>query len=219
MTGVTMPEPETQRKSRADAKLDAGVLDGLGFFRGQYRTKKHKAAILLAEDELTVTEVAKTLGISRSFLYEWKAEPEFQQIIGHYAGEIVADALKLPIAKKMWRVQVLNDGVLGDLEAKRLRGEYYASLLADNAETAMMREFGHAVPEWAATGKFVSQPKIAANGKTVTEWAYDRALESAIESKLKQAAQELGQWVEQSKQDINVSDGITREYILVDDDE
>ena len=56
--------------------------------------------------------------------------------------------------------------------------------------------FGSMTPPWAATGKYVEQPKISANGTIVTEWAYDRALETSINEKLKQAAQELGQWQE-----------------------
>lgn len=170
----------------------------------QNGAKRDKAAILFADDELrtspgkrrTAQDVADEIGVSRRTITRWKDDPEFRAMIQDAKGKITADALRLPIAQKLERVRILNDSLMGDLEAKRLRAEHYAALRDDNAGSAMMQDFGFAIPAWAATGKFVAQPKIAANGKTVVEWAYDRALETSINEKLKQAAQELGQWEE-----------------------
>ena len=188
-----MPDsPSRQRKSRANAKLDASVVADLAFFAEPDGTKRHKAAILLAEDELTDRQIAAKLKIGRTTLHRWKQEPEFQQVMGDYRGQIVAEALKLPIAKKHERIRILNDSLMADLEARRLRGETYAARVG-TPEEAARDMFGSMTPPWAATGKYVEQPEIAANGKMVTEWAYDKALESSINDKLKQAAQELGQ--------------------------
>jgi hypothetical protein len=60
---------------------------------------------------------------------------------------------------------------------------------------------------------YVAQPKIAATGKTVTEWAFDKPLDSALKETLKQAAQELGQWEDRASVDVN---HVVREYIGID---
>lgn len=193
-----MPAASRQRKSRADAKLDASVVADLDFFTGPNRTKKHRAAILLAEDEMTDREIAADLNISRTTIHEWKHEPEFQQVMGDYAGQIIAEALKLPIARKHVRVKELNDLNERYHRIIEARAERHAAALADSPESAARAIFGDVTPAEAATGLLVAQPKIAANGKTVTEWAFDKSLDSAIKETHKQAATELGQWQERT---------------------
>lgn len=205
----------TQSKNRSDAKLDKSLLTGLAFFVGQNRTKKHKAAILLAEDELTGEEIARKLGMSRSTLYEWRADPEFQQIIGQYAGVIIAESLKLPIAKKHERIKGYNALNEAYWEIKRLRGERNAEEIADTPEQAVRLAFGDVTPAEASTGMLLRQPKISANGKTVVEWAFDKPLDSAIKETYKQAAQELGQWVDQSS--VGIDQTITTIRIIGED--
>lgn len=204
-----------QRKSRADAKLDASVVADLPFFTGLNRTKKHRAAILLAEDEMTDREIAAALNISRTTLHEWKQEPEFQQVMGDYAGQIVAEALKLPIARKHVRVKELND--LNERYHRIIdeRARRHAAALEDSPEAAARAIFGDVTPAEAATGMLVAQPKIAANGKTVTEWAFDKALDSAIKETHKQAATELGQWQERTA----VEQTTTMVQVILDEDE
>lgn len=196
-----MASSPAQPKSRADAKLDATVVTDLAFFFGPNRAKKHKAAILLAEDDLSDREIAAKLKMSRSTLHEWKQESEFQQVMGDYHGSIVAEALKLPIAKRTERVRVLNELHESYLETKHLRGETY-KLAADTPEEAARQIFGGGTVPWARTGMYVQQPKISASGKTVVEWAFDSSLDSAIKSTQKQAAQELGQWEDKSSVDV-----------------
>lgn len=162
-------------------------------FAGQNRTKKHRAAILLAEDELTDEAIAAELRISRSTLSDWKTDPEFSSVMGGYRGEIVAAALKLPIAKKYERVAILNN-LLGRYEAIiEARASRHTEELQDTPDNAVRGVFGDVTPAEATTGMLVRQPKIAASGKTVVEWAFDKPLDSAIKETLKQAAQELGQ--------------------------
>ncbi len=204
-----------QRNSRSDVKLDASLLTGLAFFTGQNRTKKHKAAILLAEDELTGEEIARKLRMSRTTLYEWRADPEFQQIIGQYAGAIIAESLKLPIAKKYERIKGYNALNESYWEIKRLRGERNAEEIADTPEQAVRLAFGDVTPAEASTGMLLRQPKIAANGKTVVEWAFDKPLDSAIKETYKQAAQELGQWVDQSS--VGIEQTVTTIRIIGED--
>lgn len=196
-----MVKPTGQRKSKQRTAANRVVQNG---------ANRERAAILIADDDLKPIQqprrsdqaIADEIGVHRNTIVRWKRDPEFQAMIQDAKGKIKADALRLPIAQKLERIRILNDGLMGDLEARRLRGETYAQRAGTPAEAA--REvFGSSTPPWAATGKFVEKPKISANGTIVTEWAYDSALESQINEKLKQAAQELGQWDE----NINVNHG------------
>lgn len=204
--------PRTQRKSRADAKLDASVVADYEFFNGQNRTKKHKAAILLAEDDLTDRQIAALLGISRSTLSEWKQHPDFAAVRGNYEGEIIAEALKLPIAKKHQRIRELNDLNERYHQIISQRAETYAKA-AQTPEEAARQVFGSATPPWAATGMYMAQQKISAGGITVTDWVFDKALDSAIKETHKQAATELGQWEENLN--VNHSGLEEQEYVIV----
>ena len=204
-----MTTTPAQRKTRTKATLDTSVVAGLAFFGEQNRTKKHQAAILVAEDALTDEEIAKAVKIGRTTLWEWKQHPEFQQVIGDYRGRIIAEALRLPIAKKHERVRQLNElnerywAIIED------RAAMYAEM-AGTPEEAARAVFGNDTVPWARTGMMVQQPKIAASGKTVVEWAFDRSLDSAIKETHKQAAQELGQWEDRASVDVNQ---VIREYV------
>lgn len=184
-------------------------------FSGRFRTKKYQAAILAAEDELTDDAIAAKVGVGRTTFYEWKRDPEFAAIVGDYQGEIIAEALKLPIAKKHERIRQLNDLQESYWQIIRDRGERYRAEAKDSPDSALARAFGDHTPSEASTGMLVKQMKIAANGKTVTDWVFDRALDSAIKETHKQAAQELGQWEE----NLNVTHGGTlqQEYVIVED--
>lgn len=162
----------------------------------QNATKRERAALLLAEDELTDETIAASVKIHRATLDRWKHDPDFAALVGDARGKIIADALKLPIARKHKRVEALNTLHESYWQIKNQRAAAYAALLPDTPDTVVMREFGHAVPEWATSGMLLAQPKISASGKIVTEWAFDKALDSAIKETHKQAAQELGQWEE-----------------------
>lgn len=190
-----MADAPHQRKSRADATLDDRVVADLPFFTGRNRTKKHKAAILLAEDELTDRQIAEKLKMARSVLSEWKLNPDFAAVQKMYEDEIIAEALQLPIAKKTERLRGLNDLVTRYWQVIEQRGKTY-SLRAESPEEAALNVFGTSTPPWAASGMYVEQPKIAANGKTVTEWAFDKALDSAIKDAYREAAAETGQRTE-----------------------
>lgn len=200
-----MPEnPRTQSKRRRRTDIVS-----------QNVTKRHRAAVLLAEDELTDEAIASEVGIQRRTLARWKNDPEFAALVGDYHGQIIAQALKLPIAKKHKRIEVLNalhDKYLAIIEQ---RGETYAKS-ADTPEEAARQVFGSETVPWSSTGMMVQQPKIAANGKTVVEWAFDKALDSAIKETHKQAAQELGQWVDRSEQEQTTT---TLVQIIGDDDD
>jgi hypothetical protein len=161
----------------------------------QNGTKRDRVAILLADDSLSDDAIAKDLGIGRRTIGRWKQDSDFAALVGDYRGKIIAEALRLPIAKKHERIRILNDLQDSYLTTKHLRGKTYEQI-AQTPEEAAREIFGGGTPPWAATGMYLQQPKIAASGKTVVEWAFDKALDSAIKETQKQAATELGQWSE-----------------------
>lgn len=185
-----------QRKSPATRKQAAAGVSQNG-------AKRDRAAILFADNALqpiaqrrrTDQDIADELGVSRRTITRWKDDSEFQAMVQDAKGKITADALRLPIAQKLDRIRRLNDLYETYWEIRRLRAETYAGM-ADTPEEAMRQVFGGGTVPWAATGMMVQQPKIAANGNTVVEWAFDKSLDSAIKEAMKQAAQELGQWEE-----------------------
>lgn len=179
-------------------------------------TKRERAAILLAQDELTDDAIAAQVGVNRKTIHNWKQIPEFAAQVEDAKAKIIAEALKLPIAKMHERVKGLND--LNDTywQIKAQRGSAYTQMLEDSPENAALREFGYTVPEWATSGMMLAQPKIAANGKTVVEWAFDKALDSAIKETYREAAAELGQ----REETVNLNhSGINRQYVIVTGDD
>ena len=167
----------------------------------QNATKRQKAAILLAEDDLTDEQIAAAVKVHRATLDRWKHDPEFAALVGDHRGNIIAEALRLPIAKKHKRVAELND-----------LNERYHRIIADRAER---HTHDMTAPAEAQTGMLVAQPKISANGTIVTEWAFDKSLDSAIKETHKQAATELGQWQERTA----VEQTTTMVQIITDADE
>lgn len=179
---------------------------------GPNRSKWDKIALLVAQEELSQREIAKEGRIARSTLQVWLDDPDFNALVGDYKGQIIAAALKLPIAKVHERVRILNDLLARNLRIIEDRAERHQANMANSPEAAMRAVFGDVTPPEAAHGMLVERPKIAANGKTVVEWAYDTALESAIRNELDLAAKELGQREETFNHNHS---GMIREYVIV----
>ncbi len=180
-------------------------------------TKRNRAAILLAEDELSDAAISDTVGIGRTTLSRWKLDPEFAALVGDHRGRIVAEALKLPIAKKHKRVAVLDDLHSKALQVIADRAGRYTSEVADrdSAEAATRRMFGRDTPDEAATGLMARTETANTTGMITVNWQFDRALVSEIRDLEKQAAQELGQWEETLN--VNHAGLVTQEYVIVED--
>lgn len=178
-------------------------------------TKKEYAAVLLAEDELPDWSIAEKVGVTRQTLHNWKHKPEFAALVGDNVGRIQAGMLKLAIAKKYKRVEVLDMLHTKHLRALELRAERIAAELTaeDTPETATRKFFGNFIPAEAITGLFVKKETVLANGMKSVEWVYDGAIVKTICGLEEQAAKELGQWVD--KGEVTVGGGLRREYVIV----
>ena len=214
---VTMANSAAQPKSRADATLDAAAPSRIAPNFPKNSSRKERAAILLAEDELTDEAIAEVVGVTKRTITNWKQEPEFAALVGDYHGQIVAQSLRLPIAKKHHRVAVLNDLHEKALRAIEARGRRYAQAVADgeSAEGATRRFFGDITPEEAATGLFVREESVNASGMKTVNWKYDNAITKDIKDTEKQAAQEMGQW--EDKASLDVSQTVTTIQIIGED--
>jgi hypothetical protein len=164
------------------------------------------AAILLAEDELSDDEIASQVGISRSTLSRWKEREAFQTRIAEHAAHINAAMLRLAIAKRHKRVQVLDDLHTKLLTITEERAGEYARLAEEQASESEAQQvfrqmFGGRgeIPAGAGTGLIVRQLKQIGAGKTaqvVEEFAVDTGLIRELRALHEQAAKELGQWEE-----------------------
>jgi Helix-turn-helix of insertion element transposase len=77
---------------------------------GQNDTKKReKAAQLIAEDHLSDEKIAAEVGIGRSTLARWKADLRFLARVETIASAYAKRALKHGLARKEYRLAVLND--------------------------------------------------------------------------------------------------------------
>lgn len=173
-------------------------------------TKKERAAVLLAADELTDEQIAAEVGVSRRSLATWKHDPDFQAHIGGIVGEMQAGMLRLRIAKKRERLRVLDElhtSALAVIAARKAR--YRVELGEDDpvavATAAVHRMFGRHVPAEALTGLVVEKETVNAAGHRTTEWSVDTALLREIRAQQEQAARELGQWVDKSEVDHRTS--------------
>lgn len=146
----------------------------------RWSANRYRAALLLAEDDLSHEAIAEAAGITSRTLRTWKQNSEFAAQVGDYVGQLQAAMLRYRIAKKRHRLKVLND-----LHEKLL------TVLEERAE-----EYAGKAPG-GATGTVVMQLKQIGTGpfaQTVEEYAVDIATIKQIMALEQQAAQELGQW-------------------------
>lgn len=182
--GTTAAQPKKRKAADDVAQRDTARID---------------AAVFVAErntddgtESLTDSQIAARVGVSRRTLMRWKTDPEFQVFVADAEGQIRARALRLPTAQVHNRIKSLDGIAQGILKAIALRAETY-SVKADTPEEAARAVFGSDTPPWAATGLFVEKKKIAANGKTVTDWELDTASVNALKGIYEHVAKQLGQ--------------------------
>lgn len=165
------------------AEQAAENLDKAGQFR--WNSKRDRAALLLAEDDLSDAEIAEQIGVGRSTLSGWKQHPEFEQRVAAYIGQLNAATLRYRIAKRRNRIRILDDLHSKALEVIGHRAERYENDLDAPAE--------------ATTGLLIEKQSETVSGRILTEWSVDTGLIRQIQSLEEQAAKELGQWAEKSE--------------------
>lgn len=142
-----------------------------------------EAAQLLAADQLTDREIAAKVGISDRQLWRWKKVPEFQAKVKEIVAATERGILSRGIAARVRRVQALND-----------RWDRMRQVIAERgADPGMQTVAG------GKTGLLVHQVKGVGKGEDfqlIDLYLVDTGLLKELREHEKQAAQELGQWVQ-----------------------
>lgn len=171
---------------------------------------KERAAVLVAEDDLSDAAIADTLGINRRQLTRWRQHPEFAARVAEHVAAVQAAMMRLAISKKHKRVEILDE------QAAKIR-----AVIAARAADPLMAD----VPG-GTTGLLVPEPMLIkvyesndvegdddADGiltptkkvLLVYKHAVDTATLKELRATLEDAAKELGQRVE--KREVSGKDG------------
>ena len=146
-----------------------------------------RAASLIVQGELTLTQIGERVGVDRRTLYEWRNDPVFRARVDEETERFRSEIRRVGIATMERRLQALNDRWMG-----------MEQIIAARAEDPEMR----AIPG-GSTGLLVKSVKGLGRGKdfqVVSTYAVDVGLLRELRECMKQAAQELGQWVEKKEE-------------------
>lgn len=164
-------------------------------------TARHdRAAVLVAEDELTDDEIAAALKVTRDTISRWKRFEVFQVRVQEVRAELAAASHRRALGRRERRVRALDD-------RWRLLLQVIEERAADPAVSA--------VPG-GSTGMLVRQLKGVGSGdnfQLVEEYEVDTGLLKELREHERQAAQELGQWSE--RHEVTGRDGKPIGYDLV----
>ena len=165
----------------------------------RWTRQREEAAALVADDGQTDREIAAHLGINIVTLERWKLHPDFRARVAGIVEAVRAALEAEGIANKKVRVERLNaratklDYIVSE-RAKhiaKLREEAGAGEPADG----LAREPG------ADTGYLLRQYKVAGGRAPIVleEYVVDHGTLTELRAIEKQAAQELGEWIERGE--------------------
>lgn len=193
--------------------------------------QRMKAAILVAEDELTDEQIAREVGIKdRTTIWRWKDVPAFQAAVATHRQRLELSVSRFWIAKRRKRVEVIQRLVEGGLSVIEQRaaaapssqntpeGDRHAPV-RDRVYNEELDEWTDPEDEWVYpnvrdavpglnTGLIVKDIKSVGYGddaELVDVYRVDTPLMNEIRQGLKQAAQEVGQWTE--KRELGAAEG------------
>lgn len=169
--------------------------------RFAWTAQREDAAGLVAADERTNAEICAQVGISRQTLANWKNSPEFAARVEEHRADYRATVRSRGIARLERRVEALHDR--------------WVRMRRIIEERAADRELA-GVPG-GTTGLIVKHTKAAGSGETfqlINEYVVDAALLRELREHEKQAAQELGQWIE-----TRLVEQVTKAYIVLGPDD
>lgn len=156
--------------------------------------KRLRAALMVAKDELIDEQIAAQVGINKTTLEDWKRRPEFRERVNEHLESFRDKTLQEGIADRLNRVRALNDRQQRMVRLIEARA-------AEHAPSDEPSE--HAAVPGGDTGMLVRSYKGVGRGddfQLLEEYAFDAALAKEMREHEKQAAQELGQWLERIEQ-------------------
>lgn len=162
-----------------------------------------QAAVWVAQDEQSDEQIAEASGVDRVTLHRWKQHPVFATRVQEHVARLAEVALKRGIAQREKRVAALHD------RWKRMQRVIEAR--ADDASMAdvpggptglLVRQVKNiqVADVWGGLDSDLQESKPSKKSRMVEEYAVDTGLLKELREHEKQAAQELGQWVEKQHQ-------------------
>lgn len=142
-----------------------------------------RCAAMLADDSLTDEQIAKEIGIDRSTVARWKKQPVFAAKVNEIIDELEKAIIRDGIAQRRVRLSALNQ-----------RQKLMMRVIEERAKDSSMK----LVPG-GTTGLLVRDVKGVGSKddfKMVEVFSVDTGLLRELREHEKQAAQEIGQWVE-----------------------
>jgi hypothetical protein len=171
---------------------------------GWLTAQRLKAAMLVAEDELSDEQIIADVGVaSRVTLWRWKENPAFQGAVAEHRIRLEASMSRFSVAKRRKRVEYLQALFDRQWSIMEQRADEAPQRLPENVSWGP----GSNKPKYVAgmdTGLITHDVKSVGYGpdqELVDVYKVDTALSAEIRNTLKQAAQEVGQWTE--KQEIS----------------
>jgi len=163
----------------------------------KWTAQREQAAQLVAEDRLTYPKICEVIGLKdRTTLHRWKQHPDFLARIDHINAAYASTIGRLAITQRARRLTALNDRWRRMQDLIEAREEAYVPELGGDALREQVRHTRDRTGR--DTGLVVEKP-----GEFGVEYAFDATLMNEMLKAEKQAAQEMGQWVE--KQDATSS--------------
>jgi hypothetical protein len=154
----------------------------------EWSKRKEEAALLVAKDEQSDEQIATSLRISERTLDYWKRRPEFRARVAEHVAAWRAAFKERGVRERENRIDTIN-GIVN-----RLTGLIEARA-ADPLCLVAGRESGLMVTKKISFERGRDGEDVA----RVEEYATDGVVLKELREYLKQAAQELGQWVEKGE--------------------
>lgn len=167
----------------------------------KWSDERRTAALLLAEGNLTDAQIAAQAGVCRQTIGKWKQIPEFSATIDSHLEEFRQEVRRRGLANRERRIRALND-----------RWDRLQRIMEERAGDPKMA----GVPG-GSTGLLLHNVKGVGAGekaKVLDIYTVDTGLLKELRELEKQAAQELGQWVE--RQELRQ---LTKAYVTVGPDD
>lgn len=164
--------------------------------QGNWTPAMERAAFLVAEGSLTDQKIADELSIHRDTLSRWKRREDFQKRTAEQLDKICASIRSFGIGNVNARVRKLDDRwnrLHAVIDARKKR---YTEDREAIPVKVLAGEEPEPIPEEAETGLIVREEVPTKTGGTIVRWSVDTGLLAEIRNHEKQAAQELGQWIQ-----------------------
>lgn len=191
----------------------------------RWDSRRERAAQEVAEDRITDEQIAMNAGVSRKTLAEWKKHPDFATRVEEHIDAYRKIVRERGIGSVDRRVAALDDRWRRMAQVIEARAAGMAGACEGGETGLLVRQTKFVkvfVPTKAAQKALDSgQKRIddlsdddffpTKEQRPVTEYAVDTGLLAELRSHEKQAAQELGQWVDRQKIDVG---SLTNEQII-----